>query len=329
MEMLKSLFDPLFLKKLESLRIECRKLYHGTRKGDYASVNKRGTSIEFADYQLYNPGDDFRYIDWNLYGRLDKLLIKTFKEELELTVHILIDASKSLIYPPEDKKFEYAKKIAVAFSYIGLSNQNSVRLATFTNNNGYKDNPLSPPFLRGKEDTKTKSQVNQDNPLNRTPICQKRSSIFSISKFLSEISPGGQIDFYGSLKKYLFNNRWNGGTILIISDFMIEPDIYKKGLSLLKFKNYDVKVIQVLGNSELDPFQKIKRGQIVDVETNEKRIINPTASLRKNYKDVIENHINNLKQFCRSNKIVYSLAKTDIKFEDYVLKELPKLGFVK
>lgn len=316
--MLKNLFDPYFLKRLESLRIECRKLYYGNRKGDYESINKKGTSIEFADYQAYSPGDDFRYIDWHLYGRLNKLLVKTFKEELELTVHIMLDSSKSMSYPVEDKKFEYAKKIAIAFSYIGLSDQNSVRLTAFSNlNDGHPD------AKRQKKDDR------HGYAFQQTPFLNKRSSIFKISDFLNNLSPVGQIDFDGHLKRYAYNNKGKAGTALIISDFMIAPEIYKRGLSILKCNNYDIKVIQILGTKELDPFQKIKRGQIVDVETNEKKIINLTASIQKRYKEAIERHNNELKQFCLSNKIVYSLARTDVKFEDYILKELLRLGFVK
>lgn len=317
--MLQNLFDPSFLKRLESLRIECRKIYNGNKKGHYEAVNKKGTSVEFADYQEYSPGDDFRYVDWNLYSRLDKLLVKTFKEELELTVHILLDSSKSMVYPPEDKKFEYARKIAVAFSYIGLSDQNVVGLATFLNESD-KDRKLV---------EQQHGVNNPSGPFVRTPFFRKRSNIFDVSKFLDSVSPGGQMDFFGFLKKYAFKNRNKGGTVLIISDFMIEPDVYKRGLNLLKFRNYDIKVIQILGSRELNPFEGIKRGRLVDVETNEQRIVNGTAAVQKRYNDVINSHINALKQFCRSRNIVYSLARTDIRFEDYILKELPKLGFVK
>ncbi len=319
MQMLNNLFEASFLKRLESLRIECFKLYHGNKKGHYLSANKKGTSIEFADYQEYSPGDDIRYIDWNLYSRLDKLLVKTFKEELELNVHILLDTSKSMVYPVHDKKFEYAKKIAIAFSYIGLSDQSSVKLASFDNINNKEENSVS----------KKKGKRTYNSIAGQTQFFRKRSSIFAINDFLDEISPGGEISFYEYLKKYIYSNRGNGGMALIISDFMIDPEIYKNGLKLLKYKNYDVKVIQVLGDNELDPFKKIKRGRIVDVETNEKRVVNPTASMRKKYSDIIQNHIDNLKQFCLTHKIFYSLAKTNVKFEDYMLKELPKLGFIK
>ncbi|MGR3316958.1 MAG: DUF58 domain-containing protein [Candidatus Anammoxibacter sp.] len=319
MLLLEKLFDPFFLKRLESLRIECRKLYYGNRKGNYESANKKGTSLEFADYQEYSPGDDFRYIDWNLYSRLDKLLIKTFKEELELTIHILLDSSKSMSFPPEDKKFEYAKKIAIAFSYIGLSDQNSVSITPFLNVDNNDKNSISNRHMFKNA---------QGSNMN-TPFFRKRSDVFRINNFLNGISPSGQIDFNRFLKQYVYKNRNKGGTILIISDFMMDPEVYKRGLSLLRFNNYDIKVIQILGAKELDPFQKIKRGHIIDVETNERKMVNITASVRKKYKDIITKHNNDLKEFCRSNKIVYSLARSDVKFEDYILKELPKLGFVK
>src|SRR3990167_6667004 len=143
--MLGEIFDAKFLKKLESLCIECKKTYSGVRKGNYETVNKRGTSIEFADYQEYVPGDDFRYIDWNIYGRLDKLLVKTFKEEEELTVHILLDSSRSMLFPKEDDKFEYAKNLVIALSYIALSSKNSARVAALLSEDSASKNKT--PFL--------------------------------------------------------------------------------------------------------------------------------------------------------------------------------------
>ena len=318
MPTLKNIFRPSFLKRLESLRIECRKLYYGNRKGQYIASSMKGTSVEFADYQEYSPGDDFRHIDWNLYSRLDKLLVKTFKEELELTIHILLDTSKSMLYPPEDKKFEYAKDIALAFSYIGLSDQNSVSMAKFLNTEIKDKNPRS-----NNQPSNYRFDLNE-----HTPFYRKRGDIFNINGFLEKIKPGGLMDFDGFIKKYIFKNKGKGGTVLIISDFMLDPKIYKDGLKLLKFKNYDVKVIQILGPKELDPFGKIKKGKIIDVETNERKVVNSTAAIRKKYKDFIGKHNADLKNFCRSNNIVYSLAKSDLNFEDYILKELPKLGFV-
>ncbi len=301
--MLGDIFNANFLRKLESLCIECKRTYSGTRKGSYEMVNKRGTSVEFADYQAYVPGDDFRYIDWNIYVRLDKLLVKTFKEEVELSVHILLDSSKSMLFPKEDKKFDYAKDLVIALSYIALSSKNSVSIATLSDEN------------------KTSR--------NKTPFLQQKENIFMMADFLRGLTPEGELDLVNSILKYVFKVKGRRGTVVVISDFMMKPEVYVKALNFLRFKNFDIKVIQILGATELDPFAKIKRGQIVDVETNEKKIINLSESNRKLYKNYLEEHNRQLRHFCRTNRIVYSLAKTNVNFEDFILRELPRIGFIR
>ena len=301
--MLGDIFDAKFLRKLESLCIECKKTYSGVRKGNYEAVNKKGTSIEFADYQEYIPGDDFRYIDWNIYGRLDKLLVKTFKEEEELSVHILFDVSRSMMFPEEDKKFDYAKDLVIALSYIALSSKNSVRVATMQD--------ISKKFK------------------DKTPFFQQKENIFTIADFLQKVTPEGEINLVDYISKYIYEVKGRRGTVVVISDFMMKPEIYTKGFNLLRFKNFDIKVIQILGANELDPFGKTRRGQILDVETNEKMTINFSEANRKRYKVALEEHNQRLRHFCSVNRIVYSLAKTNVKFEDFILRELPKIGFIR
>jgi hypothetical protein len=301
--MLGDIFDAKFLRKLESLCIECKKTYSGVRKGNYEAVNKKGTSIEFADYQEYLPGDDFRYIDWNIYGRLDKLLVKTFKEEEELSVHILFDVSRSMLFPKEDKKFDYAKDLVIALSYIALSSKNSVRLATMA-------------------DTDKVSG-------NRTPFFQQKANIFVIADFLNKVTPQGELDFVDYISKYIYEVKGRRGTVVVISDFMMQPEIYTKGFNFLRFKNFDIKVIQILGANELNPFGKEKRRQVVDVETNKRMNINLSAANLRKYKASMEEHNRKLRHFCRMNRIIYSLAKTNVKFEDFILRDLPKIGFIR
>ncbi len=301
--MLGDIFDAKFLKKLDSLCLECKKTYGGVRKGNYEAANKKGTSIEFADYQEYMPGDDFRYIDWNIYGRLDKLLVKTFKEEEELSVHILFDVSRSMLYPEEDKKFDYAKDLVIALSYIALSSKNSVRLATMVNTD----------------------KISQ----NRTPFFQQKENIFVIADFLKKLVPQGELDFIDYISKYIHEVKGRRGTVVVISDFMMKPEIYTKGFNYLRFKNFDIKVIQILGETELDPFGKGSKNQVIDVETNQKMNINFSEANRKKYKAAMDEHNQRLSRFCRINRIVYSLAKTNIKFEDFILRELPRIGFVR
>jgi uncharacterized protein (DUF58 family) len=235
--------------------------------------------------------------------RLDKLLVKTFKEEVELSVHILLDSSKSMLFPKEDKKFDYAKDLVIALSYIALSSKNSVSIATLSDEN------------------KTSR--------NKTPFLQQKENIFMMADFLRGLTPEGELDLVNSILKYVFKVKGRRGTVVVISDFMMKPEVYVKALNFLRFKNFDIKVIQILGATELDPFAKIKRGQIVDVETNEKRIINLSESNRKLYKNYLEEHNRQLRHFCRTNRIVYSLAKTNVNFEDFILRELPRIGFIR
>jgi hypothetical protein len=198
------IFDAKFLRKLESLCIECKKTYAGVRKGSYEAVNKKGTSIEFADYQEYLPGDDFRYIDWNIYGRLDKLLVKTFKEEEELSVHILFDVSRSMLFPKEDKKFDYAKDLVIALSFIALSSKNSVRLATMADTD--------------------KVSWKQDSFL------PAESEYLCIADFLNKVTPQGELDFVDYISKYIYEVKGRRGTVVVISDFMMKPEIYTRDL---------------------------------------------------------------------------------------------------
>ena len=115
----KDLFDPEFMRRLERLEIVSRKIFTGKMRGEKRS-RRKGFSQEFADYRDYSHGDDLRFIDWNAYGRLDRLFIKLFMEEEDLHVHLLIDTSLSMGFGAPSK-LEYAKKVAAALAYIALS----------------------------------------------------------------------------------------------------------------------------------------------------------------------------------------------------------------
>src|SRR5439155_23156407 len=125
-----TLLEPQFLGKLEQLSLVSKKLFAGQLKGEKRST-RRGTSVEFADYRDYSAGDDLRYIDWNAYARLEKLFLKLFVEEEDLHVYLLVDRSKSMAFgsPP---KLEYAKRVAAALGYIGLTNYDRVGASLFS-----------------------------------------------------------------------------------------------------------------------------------------------------------------------------------------------------
>src|SRR5216117_2739831 len=116
-----------FMARLDQLDVMSRKLLAGKMKGERRS-KRRGQSVEFADYRNYVVGDDLRFIDWNIYARLDRLFLKLFLEEEDLSLYVLLDVSKSCDYGDPHKAM-YLKRVAAALGYIGLVNYNRVTVA--------------------------------------------------------------------------------------------------------------------------------------------------------------------------------------------------------
>src|SRR3954464_7959922 len=114
------LFDSDFLKKLEYLSLVSKRVFRGSLMAQRRTM-QLGSGIEFADHREYAPGDDFRYLDWNVYGRSGRLLLRLFEEEEDLSIYILLDCSLSMSFgdPP---KFNHARKLAAAMAYVGLAN---------------------------------------------------------------------------------------------------------------------------------------------------------------------------------------------------------------
>ncbi|MDD5556681.1 MAG: DUF58 domain-containing protein [bacterium] len=307
--MLTQIFTPDFLRRLEALCIASMKEFRTARKGDRLS-NISGTSIEFADYRKYFPGDDIRHIDWNIYGRTERLYLKTFREDIDFSIHVLLDASRSMLYPERDGKFGYARNLALALSYVGLTTHSAVKVAAFS-------------------DLETSDRLSDTSFINGTPFFTRRSGIFSVSDYLFGIRPGGGTDFAGYLQRYTSITRGHRGVFIVLSDFLFDPEGRRRGLNLLRFLNYDVKVIQVLGPGEMDPFRDLSSAEVVDVETRESRMISVTPAVRRRYAAALEEHIGDLRRFCRANRIIHALALTDGDLESFVLRELPRLGIIK
>ena len=143
--MLPEPFNPQFLSQLETLRLRTRKEFLGSHTGNYSSP-RRGTSLEFADYRRYAPGDDLRYLDWGIYARTDRLYIKLFREEVDLFAYIFVDASASMAFPSPKQKFLPASHIAAALSYVVLANHDHVKLHLLGNSFSH----AASPFYRGR-----------------------------------------------------------------------------------------------------------------------------------------------------------------------------------
>src|SRR6188474_1881208 len=129
-----SLLTPELLRRLEQIQLLAARRAKSSAKGERRS-KARGQSVEFADYRNYTAGDDFRYLDWNLYGRLEKLFLKLYEEERELPVRIFLDCSESMTFG-SPRKFDFARQIAAAIGYVALCGFDRVSVFTFPNAQG-------------------------------------------------------------------------------------------------------------------------------------------------------------------------------------------------
>ena len=285
-----SFLDDDFLRKLEKLKILIQKGKKGPVRGEHVSW-RSGTSLEFLEYRKYQPGDDFRYVDWNVYGRLDKLFIKLFRSEEDLTLHFLVDMSQSMGSGNPSKEI-YAKKIAAALSYIGLANLDRVGVTSFTDSLGETRSPE-----RG------------------------RQAYLSVLKYLLSLKPEGKTDLNSCLTEYASVSK-RPGIAIILSD-LLDPKGFEKGLEALSYGKFDIALIQILDREELFPSLS---GYLMlkEVETGEIKKITLDGALLELYRKKIRVFLENVKDLCRNSGIDYYLSDTSIPFEGFLLDYLTK-----
>jgi len=290
-----ALLDPDFLRKLERLSIVSKKVFTGKIRGERKS-KKKGLSVEFADYRDYAQGDDLRFVDWNIFGRLEQLFVKLFMEEEDLFFYLVIDASKSMDFG-EPLKMDFAKKAAAALGYVGLSNLDRVSVSAFSSKIA-----LNLPWVRG------------------------RNLAWRLFSFINDIEPQGETSLGTSLKEFALTNT-HKGVAVVISDFL-DRGGYEEGLKYLLQRKFDVFVIHVLSSQELNP-RILGHLKLLDSETNEFVEISASRAVFKTYKKTLDSFTGALRTFCLSKGIGYILASSAMPFDALVLQYLRRLGLVK
>jgi uncharacterized protein (DUF58 family) len=295
--MLPNPFTPAFLTQLETLRLRTRKEFLGSHPGSYSSP-RRGTSLEFADYRRYTPGDDLRYLDWGIFARSDRLYVKIFREEVDLFAYVFIDASASMGYPSYEAKFLPASHVALALCYVILANHDHVKLHLL------QDQSRASPFFRGRR---------------RMADCVN---------FATSATPAGELDLAASLNDHLQRLRRPGKAILI-SDFLMPAAAYQKGLNLLRSFNLDIAAIQILSRREVEP--SFTNGSLALVDSESQREINFSwnANARRDYQARLAHHNLELKSFCHQSGVHYSLYVNDRDLSDFIFATLPAIGLFK
>ena len=289
------LLDPAFLQRLEALCLVSRRRVRGRQHGERRSL-VRGRGIEFDDYRAYEPGDDYRYIDWNIASRLDRFFVKLFSEEEDLDVRLLVDTSRSMAEGVPSKLL-LAKRLAAAIGYIGLVNLDRVEVGVFSSGPGPRLGRL-----RG------------------------RGRAFDLLRFLEGIVPEGTTDLGLALRRTLEASP-RRGLLVMISD-LLDPHGYEDGLLRARHHRIQTFVIHVLAEDELAP-RLSGELRLVDAETGRAVDVTVDADALRAYADARDAYFEGIQRFCFRHGIDYLRTTSSVPADALVLRYLRQGGLVR
>ncbi len=291
------LFDEQFLRRLEYLYLVSKKVISGRQRAERRS-KKVGSGLEFADHRDYSPGDDFRYLDWTVYARMEKMLVRLHEEEEDLMIYLLVDCSRSMSLGIGDTpKFEHAARLTAALAYIGLANLDRVCIVPFS------------------------SKV-----MGRMPPTRGKNQIFKVFNFIEGIEPGGVTNMADSLRAFVHQNKRRGMAV-VLSDFY-DPNGYEDAINYLRYNNFEPFVIHLHDENEMKPSL---RGDlsIVDCETGQVREITITPAILKKYEKLHGEFCDRLEKYCSARHVSYFRTPIQVPYDEIVLRIFRAGGFLK
>ncbi len=287
-----------FLGQLRTLALSSPRRHRGTTTGERRSV-KRGRSVEFADYRNYTPGDDPRRVDWNVYARLERPVIKLYEDEEDLSVHLLLDQSASMFWKPEDatraEKFERAADLIGALGYVALASGDKVTVHTST---GQQFGPK-----RG---------------------IVTFAELIAFVERVKQSAPNNRLSLNGWLKAYA--QRARPGLCILASDLLDEAGA-AEGLAALGAARLDVSVLHTLCPEELDP-QLSGDLRLKDVETSAVQDLSMDDIVLSQYRQRLADWSAEIASLCRKRGGRYYLTDTSQPVEQILVRDLRKEGWL-
>lgn len=306
---LDDLLGSALIARLSQLDVSSRKVFSGKLKGERRS-KRRGSSVEFADHRPYVVGDDLRRIDWNIFGRLDRLFLKLFLEEEDLTLHLVIDASASTDCG-DPSKFLFIQRAAAALAYIGLVNMHRVTITAIG------ERPLPP-----DADTST-PPLDTGGILASFRNLRGRRRARELGGFLCALEPFGAARFTDAAKRIALA-RQGKGVMVVLSDFFFKEG-YEEGLRYLVGRGYDLIAVQVLAPQEVEP-SIAGDLRLKDVEDSDRAEVTISAALLKRYKNNLSAYCDQLRLFCARRDITHMTVQSDLPPDRLVLDYLRQRG---
>ncbi len=297
--------DKSLLKRLELMRIVSRGVFGGNSTGERRSIY-RGVGIEFADHRQYSPGDDFRYIDWNVLARTNEIFIKLFDRQEAVPLYMLVDSSDSMRVACENgsqtthvsanSKFERAIQIAAGLTHVGLCDGDMIQIATFTNTVTAQSNRLT-----------------------------HRREMLKLGSFFDGADGGGQTSFTDSLS-YFGKRTSKRGIVFILSDFLDAQGV-KEGLQSLLYRKFHVCGIHIASRAEYNPTFTGEL-EFVDSESGAVRQVRVRKSTLDRYKQAFEEHQKETEKFFHFYGGDYVITHTEDSLEDVLTKEFRHAGIL-
>src|SRR5437867_4511965 len=298
-----ALLTPELLRRLEQFQLLAARRAKSSAKGERRS-KARGQSVEFADYRNYVHGDDFRYLDWNLYGRLDRLFLKLYEEERELPVRIFLDASESMTFG-EPRKFDFARQVAAASGYVALCGFDRVSVIPFPEpETSNIEHPTSNIELAGRGALRS---------------VRGRKSAMQFFQNLSALTARGSANLNEALRRGALEAR-QAGVAIVLSDFL-DPAGYESGLTALVGRGFQVDLVQILAPDELTP-ETFGDLRLVDCETGGMQEVTFGRYRLKSYQQTVQNFLQRLRECCQPPGINFFTASSNTSLEELLLKQL-------
>ena len=289
------LFDSDFLKKLEYLSLVSRRVFRGQLLAQRRTM-QLGGGIEFADHRQYTPGDDFRYLDWNVFARHDELLLKRFQEEEDLHVYVLLDCSRSMGFG-DPSKFDYARQVAAALAYIALADLDRVAVVAFA------------------------GSIVADFPLTRG-----KGRILALMKFLEGLQVQDGLTDLGRAAENFVHRSQRRGLAVLVSD-LFDPKGFERGLDVLRHNRYEPHLVQVFDRRDADPSLK-GDVELLDVESGTVERVTVTERNLRQYRAIFQAFLDSVKRYCTTYGVGGTRSTTDVPFDDLILRMMREAGAV-
>jgi uncharacterized protein (DUF58 family) len=291
----RDLFDDDFQRRLEMLAIVSRRVFVGRMRAERRSKRK-GSGVEFADHRVYVPGDDFRYVDWNVYRRFGRLLVRLYEEEEDLSIYFIVDASSSMAFGG-GHKFDQARRLCAALAYVGLANLDRVTLVGVS-----------------------------DEVVARMPTTRGKGRIFKVFTFLRELRADGTTDLGASLKTFVAQHKRRGLAILL-SD-LYDPAGFERGINVLRYNKFEPYVLHVVDPREAHPELK-GDVRVYDCETGDERELTVTPKLLGRVTEAWADYRGQVERFCVAHQVPYLPVEVGVPFDELVLGVFRRGGFLR